>query len=124
MVVTACARAQGHCNGGTVQTPSTGPPFAPLTPYQCVIITRDRLFQFNEGDNAWVDNLYIRGARTGPKPDFFNLNGANNMRAYWTRVTFQGDGQDARALDPFNNSRVSFTGAQRSDVIRPRRLGW
>ena len=103
---------------------ASDPPLADTRPDQCVLLTRDRLFEFSGKEvPTWVDNLVVRlvwptaaelrnDPRRVPPPTFINIMGCSGTTAWITNVTHQGDGGGAsRAMDPFQLGMLYYAGA-------------
>jgi hypothetical protein len=110
---------QGACQGPVppeIAAAATQPPLVATLPGQCVVLSKDRLFQWvNTGSPTWVDNIYARlvWPEDAPKIPFINLMGADTNDVWFTNVTFQGDRSPkakSRALDPWQKANVYFGG--------------
>ena len=111
-----------NSNGTTVgafDTPST-PPLATPTGSQCVLLSDDRVFQFQGlSDPVWVDSLLVRHVWAAKEygPDeartFVNMMGADTSEVWFTNITMQGDQQSearSRAMDPWQLASLYYRG--------------
>jgi hypothetical protein len=114
-----CAFAQGACKGAVpdaLAAAAATPPLADLKPGQCVLLTDDRLFQFQKkGTPTWMDLLVIRLVWQPLKNrDFINLMGVDTATVWLTNMTFQGDltkPARARGIDPWEAGSIYIAGA-------------
>lgn len=112
---------QGLCEGevpAAIASAAADPPLAPRKTGQCVLLTKDRAFQFVGSGNsrAWVDNLYVRlvWPQNNPAVTHVNIIGADTYSIWFTNTTIQGDSSvdfGSRAVDPWKNARLYFGGA-------------
>jgi hypothetical protein len=92
-------------------------PLVATLPGQCVLLSKDRIFQFGDDPRSpiWVDNIYVRllWPPSTIAGSFVNLMGVDKDVVYLTNVTFQGDSSMvmSRALDPWLKANVYFGGA-------------
>jgi hypothetical protein len=85
----------------------------PMTEGQCLITVREDWLEVSAAlATLWISNLYIQLKPTsGPPREASTVIGVQKGDLYLTNVTFEGDGNNCRAIDVVEEQRLYARGA-------------